>query len=291
MARIRTVKPELFRHEELFNAEKESGLPLRLAFIGLFTVCDRAGRFRWKPSAIKLDILPYDVIDIATVLDALVSYGFLVKYGLADHLYGCILSFPKHQVINNREKDSELPEYSEEFDASPTREPRVPHASTTRLKQDQAEGKGREGNKEGEGKGIDAGASRDKSRKQPLDYSCWPELPKEQTLADWIAMRKRIKADVSQTIINDFSTELHKAFDAGLTVDHCLAKCLSNNWRGFKYQWLLNQETSNAANKQPVKQSRGERHTQAHRDYIASLEQEEANSRLLAGSLGSPVGE
>ena len=46
MARIRTVKPELFRHEELFLPEKESGLPLRLSLIGLFTVADTKGRFK-----------------------------------------------------------------------------------------------------------------------------------------------------------------------------------------------------------------------------------------------------
>jgi hypothetical protein len=46
MGRIRTVKPELFQHGDLFDAEVESGFPLRLAFIGLFTCCDREGRFK-----------------------------------------------------------------------------------------------------------------------------------------------------------------------------------------------------------------------------------------------------
>ncbi len=53
MAKIRTIKPELFRHDGLFEAEIQSGLPLRLAFMGLFTCCDRAGRFRWKPKALS----------------------------------------------------------------------------------------------------------------------------------------------------------------------------------------------------------------------------------------------
>ena len=46
MSRIRTVKPELFKHEELFDTELASGLPLRLAFTGLFTVADCEGRFK-----------------------------------------------------------------------------------------------------------------------------------------------------------------------------------------------------------------------------------------------------
>src|SRR5262245_7893387 len=110
MTKIRTVKPELFRHEELFNAEKFSQLPLRLAFIGLFTCCDREGRFRWKHKQLKLDILPYDDIDMEAVLDALAAYGFIVKYQVDRELYGCIPSWSKHQHINIREANSLLPD-------------------------------------------------------------------------------------------------------------------------------------------------------------------------------------
>jgi hypothetical protein len=46
MGRIRTIKPEFFSHEALFDGERETGLPLRLAFIGLLCQCDREGRFR-----------------------------------------------------------------------------------------------------------------------------------------------------------------------------------------------------------------------------------------------------
>jgi hypothetical protein len=43
--RIRTVKPEFFKHEKLFDLEKETGLPIRLAWVGLFAISDREGRF------------------------------------------------------------------------------------------------------------------------------------------------------------------------------------------------------------------------------------------------------
>ena len=48
MARIRTIKPEFFRHEALYEAEHETGLPLRVAYAGLWTAADREGRFQWK---------------------------------------------------------------------------------------------------------------------------------------------------------------------------------------------------------------------------------------------------
>ena len=109
MARIRTVKPELFKHEELYQAERESGLPLRLAFIGLFTVADREGRFKWRPNEIKLDVLPYDELDFEEVLDGLHAAGFIFKFFVGGKPYGAIPTFAEHQAINNREMDSKLP--------------------------------------------------------------------------------------------------------------------------------------------------------------------------------------
>jgi hypothetical protein len=109
VARIRTIKPEFFRHEELFEAEKVSKLPLRLAFAGLFTAADRQGRFRWQPRVLKLDVLPFDDIDFAKVLDALDERGFIVKYEIDDEFFGHIPSWCKHQHINQREAESVIP--------------------------------------------------------------------------------------------------------------------------------------------------------------------------------------
>ncbi len=109
MPRIRTVKPDLFRHEELFEAEISYNLPLRIAFVGLFTCCDREGRFRWKPRILKLDILPFDDIDFTLVLEALVNSGFIQKYIYDGKEYGIIPSWHRHQVINSKEQNSTLP--------------------------------------------------------------------------------------------------------------------------------------------------------------------------------------
>lgn len=168
MARIRTVKPALFKHSALFDAEREMSLPLRLAFIGLFTVCDRAGRFKWRPRELGVEVLPYDGIDFSRVLDALATRGFVVKYASAGVEYGCIPTFSKHQVINNREAASELPDFEEGseiqiLDACATREARG-------LDLAQAEGKGREGKGTGrERKEVDATASRPPAKTS----DCW----------------------------------------------------------------------------------------------------------------------
>lgn len=144
--RIRTIKPEFFTHELLYDAESRESLPLRLSFIGLWCAADREGRFKWEPRRLGVQILPYDLIDFSRVLDALTTRGFIVRYASPEGEFGYIPSFPRHQVINNRERDSELPDPNDckEFDACPTRAPRVDHAG-------KAEGKGREGNMEGNG--------------------------------------------------------------------------------------------------------------------------------------------
>lgn len=116
MARIRTIKPEFFRHEGLYELEKYTGLPIRVAFAGLWTVVDREGRFAWKPRAIKLDCLPYDECNFEDILNALTSKGFVIKYKYEDGKeYGYIPSWLDHQVINTREAQSTIPEPSIEL--------------------------------------------------------------------------------------------------------------------------------------------------------------------------------
>ena len=84
-----------------------------------------------------------------------------------------------------------------------------------------------------------------------LDYSSWPEMPSEQTLKDWLAMRKRLKANVTQTVINRFANQLHKAKEKGFSVNDCIAECVVRNWRGFDVTWLNQQNFG--FNNQPEK--------------------------------------
>jgi hypothetical protein len=146
--RIRSIKPEFFHHEGLFEAELETKLPIRVAFAGLWCIADREGRFKWEPRRIGVQVLPYDGVDFSRVLDALTTRGFVFKYRVDDEYFGCIPSFLKHQVVNNKERASILPDYlengaiTEEIDASATREPRDDDAC-------HKEGKGTRKGKEG----------------------------------------------------------------------------------------------------------------------------------------------
>lgn len=159
MSRIRTVKPELFKHEELFDAEQNSNLPLRLAFIGLFTVADCEGRFKWRPRTLKLDVLPHDFIDFAAVLDALERTGFLERYEVDGEMYGLIPSFTRHQIFQTKEqaRGSQFPQPPPPSkirdDSGTVPEPSRNGEGTCRESQ---EGKGKEG--KGKGKEEEAQA-------------------------------------------------------------------------------------------------------------------------------------
>jgi predicted transcriptional regulator len=106
-----------------------------------------------------------------------------------------------------------------------------------------------------------------------LDFSSWPELPKQQIVDDWFAMRKRIKADVSQTVIDQFAKQMDIAVNSGSTVDYCLSECITSNWRGFKFQWIKNQEQSHAGHKsisgQSNKTSKSDQNDEAIRKFLA----------------------
>ena len=108
MARIRTIKPEFFRHEGLQDLAAQRGVHLMLVFAGLWGHCDKSGRFEWKPRSLKLDILPFLEFDMAQALDDLAEAGFLTRYEVDGRAYGEIPSFAKHQRISG--KESQEPE-------------------------------------------------------------------------------------------------------------------------------------------------------------------------------------
>jgi hypothetical protein len=222
MARIRTIKPEFFRHEGLYEAEVKTKLPLRIAFAGLWTACDREGRFKWKPRALKLDVLPYDDIDFSRVLYALVTHGFIVKYEFDGDEYGCIPSWNNHQVINNRESASTLPSLEESTTC--THEPRVDDASITPLVHTQVEGKGREGKRKGNKESA---------------IVTRPDFVDEQLWNDWLIIRKKKNAPLTTTA---WALMTNEAGKAGWPIDKAIEECCLRTWSSFKAEWVADKQ-------------------------------------------------
>jgi hypothetical protein len=197
-ARIRTVKPSLFRHVDLFDAEQATGLPLRFAFIGMLTVADRKGRFPWRPRELKLDVLPHDAVDFGKVLDALWAARFIERYRVDGSDYGWFSTWERHQVINNRESASILPAPTDdnliprERDACPTRAPRVSDASVTPLVHAPVEGEG-----EGEGNWKESSSTPPaRGRAEVPDdfaefWSTWPPGSRKQSKSECLKLWRK----------------------------------------------------------------------------------------------------
>jgi hypothetical protein len=117
--KIRCVKPEFYRHLGLFQLEQRTRLPIRISFEGLWAVADREGRFRWRAHEIKLDVLPYDEVDFAVILEELTRARFIVHYVVDGEEYGYIPTWGKHQRPNHRETPSQIPAPPTVADDSP----------------------------------------------------------------------------------------------------------------------------------------------------------------------------
>jgi hypothetical protein len=107
MSRIRSVKPDFFRHEGLQDLEKENpGKYPMFVFEGLWTKCDRQGIFEWRPRLIKLDILPFLDFEMEKTLKILETAGYIQKYTVDEKEYGIIPTFKKHQGITRAEMNN-----------------------------------------------------------------------------------------------------------------------------------------------------------------------------------------
>jgi hypothetical protein len=107
MSRIRNVKPEFFRHEELQDLEaKHMGKYPMFVYEALWNQCDRQGVFPWKPRTLKLDILPFLPFDMEETLKILAGAGYIKKYTVDGKDYGIIPTFKKHQSISKAEQDN-----------------------------------------------------------------------------------------------------------------------------------------------------------------------------------------
>ena len=112
MARIRAIKPGFFDNEELAELPPE----VRLFFIGLWTIADKAGILEDRPKRIKALIFPYDEfkeIDIIEWLDLLEDRKCINRYTTVNeplvNRYIHITNWHKHQRPHHTETPSDKP--------------------------------------------------------------------------------------------------------------------------------------------------------------------------------------
>lgn len=221
MARIRTIKPEFFRHEGLQDLEiANPGMYPMMVFEALWGHCDSKGRFEWKPRTLKLDILPFLPFDMAATLAILEGAKMIKRYTVDGKEYGLIDSFEKHQRLSGKEA-TEGEKYPQPPEEIPGSVGEIPESQ---------EGKGRE--KEGKGRGGEsvAGASPILPDNDP------PELTVVATPAGIVCARLR-SAGIPD--VNPAHPKLLALLEAGLTAEEIVAVGEEARKKSKGFAWIL----------------------------------------------------
>ena len=95
-----------------------------------------------------------------------------------------------------------------------------------------------------EEKRVDKSKEGKKTVSQKLDFSGWPEIPSDDLIAEWMILRGKQKAPVTQRVVNMFGKQLTIASKSGFTIEQCIEQCLCKGWRGFEAEWMANQKPS-----------------------------------------------
>ena len=104
MARARNIKPGFFVDGDLCELD----IYARMLFAGLWCLADREGRLKDKPKDIKVQILPFDDVDVDGLLDSL-HPKFITRYEVDGQRYIQVNNFKKHQHPHKNEEGSEIP--------------------------------------------------------------------------------------------------------------------------------------------------------------------------------------
>lgn len=96
MARIRSVHPGIWT-DEAFALLSDSA---KILFIAIWTECDDAGAFEWKPLQLKMRLRPAtaeDVSAIQVLLSEMIEADLIMKYEIEGRIYGAVRNFMKWQ--------------------------------------------------------------------------------------------------------------------------------------------------------------------------------------------------
>ena len=224
MARIRSIKPDFFRHEALQDAEiANPGKYPMMVFAGLWGHCDSKGRFEWRPRQLKLDILPFIPFDMAETLAILESFGMVKRYSVDGKEYGEIPTFEKHQRLSGKEA-SEGEKHPE-----PIREATGKQQGSDGEIPESQEGKGR--GREEEGNGVNP--TPDKPARFDPAAMPLPECLHTADWAAWISYRRARKLTTTEPTMLKQLQFLTECNARGQPPGAIINASITNGWQGL----------------------------------------------------------
>lgn len=93
MARIRSIHPGLFTDEAFVSLSPAA----QVLWIGLWCEADDQGVFEWKPTTLKMRVLPATTEAIDPLLDEIERANCVRVYSVQGRPYGVIRNFVRHQ--------------------------------------------------------------------------------------------------------------------------------------------------------------------------------------------------
>ena len=102
--RARSIKPSFFQNEDLSELSADT----RLLFIGLWCIADREGRLEDRPKRIKIQVFPYDSVEVDLLLQDLEDREFILRYKTCGRSYIQVINFLKHQSPHYKEAASTI---------------------------------------------------------------------------------------------------------------------------------------------------------------------------------------
>jgi len=241
MARIRTIKPDFWKHEELSELAPE----VHMLAAALLNYADDEGYFRANPKLVKAECCPLreDSVSVHDALNQLSDIGYIRLFTGSDgKAYGHVCTFTEHQKIN-RPSPSKIKPLDLGSEASPTT-----HGTFSELSPP-------EGNREqGTGKGTDVAVA-DAREAEPISNSRSPQAAHVQKVAD--QCRNLIGVDIAWTGYMD-NAEVRKWLMAGADPERDIYPSIKrlmakrnhppNGWRYFTQAVA----DAKAANEQPM---------------------------------------
>ena len=105
MARIRSIHPALFTDEAFVSLSPGA----QILWIGLWCEADDQGVFEWKPTMLKMRILPASTSPIVPLLEELERADCIKSYAHEGRDYGVVRNFVKHQRPKSPKEVHPLP--------------------------------------------------------------------------------------------------------------------------------------------------------------------------------------
>lgn len=75
-----------------------------------------------------------------------------------------------------------------------------------------------------------------------IDFTQWPSLPTEETMRQWLKVRKNKRATNSQIAMDLIRDQLALAAEQGCDAEECIRFAVGRSWSGFKVEWVANEQ-------------------------------------------------